>query len=102
MPDDPPGDISSPSGDEYESHSNNSVESEDEDEHEMMDVPSDEEVQLPAKKKNKVKSNKRGDVVAARMVPPKDNKGKRKVSAGAKEDVYVVCHHNKSLSTFIL
>lgn len=86
MPDDPPGDISSPSGDEYEPHEN-SAESEDEDEGEMMDVPSDEEIQLPVKKKNKEKSNKRGDVVAARMVPPKDNKGKRKSSAGAQEDL---------------
>ena len=56
----------------------------------MMDVPSDEEIQAPAKKKNKAKSNKRSDVVAARMVPPK-----RKISAGTQEgskDVYV--HHS--------
>ena len=60
----------------------------------MMDVPSDEKIQPPAKKKNKVKSNKHGDIVASYMVPPKDNKGKHKISAGAPKDLkdeYVYC-----------
>ena len=71
LPDDPPGDISSPSGDEYDPHKNSAESEHDsEDDDEMMDVPSDEEIQAPAKKKNKAKSNKRSDVVAARMVPP--------------------------------
>jgi hypothetical protein len=75
--DGPPGDILTPSGDEYDPD-NNGPESEDDDDNEM-DVPSEEDIQQQARKKSKKKSNKHSDVVTAHMVPPKDNKGKCKL-----------------------
>ena len=83
--DGPPGDISTPSGDEYKPDKNG-PESEDNNNNEM-DVPSEKDIQQQAKKKSKKKSNKRSDVFAAHMVPPKDNQGKHKISASSTQDL---------------
>lgn len=52
----------------------------------MMDVPSEEDFQQQVRKKSKKKLNKCSDVVAARMVPAKDNKGKCKISTSSAQD----------------
>ena len=99
LPDGPPGDILTPSGDEYEPHKN-SAKSKDDDNEELMDVPFKEEIQPQVKKKaKKLKSNKHCEVVAAYMVLPKDNKDKWKTSTTPQPDVYDLPHcYCKSLS----